>query len=182
VSPKADANQLPECPHVDTYGVHFPRRMSEADAFEQPDASAISASFTPARLGRISRRNSSALSGLALSHSESACLRAAIGQLPTIHKQPPLRCNERDVRLPPEGIPSCVPLPLAAEGDWGSFGTVLYVSDSWRNDFGIALQALTGPANRARRSIASRCSLQVLLQGAHPGPGTLSGKALWGSR
>jgi hypothetical protein len=33
--------------------------MSEAYAFEQPDALAISESFMPASFGRISRRNSS---------------------------------------------------------------------------------------------------------------------------
>jgi hypothetical protein len=45
--------------HVDTCGVHFPRLMSDADALEHPAASAISESFTPASLGRMSRRNSS---------------------------------------------------------------------------------------------------------------------------
>ncbi|MGD0944826.1 MAG: hypothetical protein ABR972_11210 [Acidimicrobiales bacterium] len=45
--------------HAETCGVRFPRRMSDADAFEQPAASAISESFTAASLGRISRRNSS---------------------------------------------------------------------------------------------------------------------------
>ena len=48
---------LANAAHVDTCGVHLPRRMSLAGALEQPAASAISASFTPASRGRISRRN-----------------------------------------------------------------------------------------------------------------------------
>ena len=45
--------------HAETCGVHFPRLMSDADAFEQPAASEISTSFTVLSRGRISRRNSS---------------------------------------------------------------------------------------------------------------------------
>jgi hypothetical protein len=45
--------------HVETCGVHFPRRMSDAYAFEQPVASTIAESFTSASLGRMPRRNSS---------------------------------------------------------------------------------------------------------------------------
>ena len=45
--------------HIETCGVHFPRLMSDADALQQPAASAISESFTLASPGRISRRNSS---------------------------------------------------------------------------------------------------------------------------
>jgi hypothetical protein len=56
----SQVDQLAERPPVvDTCGVHFPRLISDAYAFEHPAASAISASFTGASLGRISRRNSS---------------------------------------------------------------------------------------------------------------------------
>lgn len=44
-------------PHVDTCGVHFPRRTSEAEALLIPVASTISESFTVASLGRICLRN-----------------------------------------------------------------------------------------------------------------------------
>jgi hypothetical protein len=54
-----DANQLPSALDVDTCGVHFPRLMSDAYAFEQPAASAISESLTLPSFGRISRRNGS---------------------------------------------------------------------------------------------------------------------------
>ena len=46
-------------PHVETCGVHFPRLMSDADALQQPAASAISGSFTARSFGRISRQNCS---------------------------------------------------------------------------------------------------------------------------
>jgi len=45
--------------HVDTCGVRFPRRISDADAFEQTAASMISDNFTVASLGRMSLRNNS---------------------------------------------------------------------------------------------------------------------------
>ncbi len=43
----------PSAAQVDTCGVHFPRRMSDAYALEHLAASAISENFTPASLGRI---------------------------------------------------------------------------------------------------------------------------------
>jgi hypothetical protein len=41
---------------VDTWGVTFPARICDANAFEIPVAATMSISFTPARPGRISRR------------------------------------------------------------------------------------------------------------------------------
>jgi len=55
-------------------GVHFPRLMSDADAFEQPAASTISGSFMVASRGSTSRRNRSGsctVPGFACSHSAS---------------------------------------------------------------------------------------------------------------
>jgi hypothetical protein len=52
-------DEFGEWAHVETCGAHFPCLMSEADALQQPAASAMSMSFTVASLGRISRRNSS---------------------------------------------------------------------------------------------------------------------------
>ncbi len=69
-----DADKLTQRPRVDTCGAHFPRLMSEADALQQPAASAMSESFTVCSLGRISRRNSSGsctVPGFACSHSAS---------------------------------------------------------------------------------------------------------------
>ena len=43
LDPTSSASAL----HVETCGVHFPRRMSDAYALEHPAASAISESFTP---------------------------------------------------------------------------------------------------------------------------------------
>jgi hypothetical protein len=40
-------------------GVHFPRRMSDAYAFEELAASTTSESFTVPSLGKMSRRNKS---------------------------------------------------------------------------------------------------------------------------
>jgi hypothetical protein len=84
-------NSTPSAPHVDTCDVHFPRLMSDADALEHPAAAMISASGTLPSLGTISRRNNSrsqTAPGLALSHSDTARLRAMIGQLPAIREQP----------------------------------------------------------------------------------------------
>ena len=76
-------------PHVETCGVRFPLRTSDADALLIPVASTISDSLTVASPGRISRANSSGswtVPGLALSHSASARLRAAMAapRLPRI--------------------------------------------------------------------------------------------------
>jgi hypothetical protein len=55
----SNSTNLASAAHVETCGVHFPRRTSDAYALEHPAASAISESLTPASLGRISRQNSS---------------------------------------------------------------------------------------------------------------------------
>jgi hypothetical protein len=44
-SPTSTRASCPNAGHVDTCGVHFPRRMSLAYAFEHPAASAISDGF-----------------------------------------------------------------------------------------------------------------------------------------
>ena len=50
-----------ECPvnaaHVDTRGVHFPRVMPDADAFEQPAELAISDRFTFPSCGKMPWRH-----------------------------------------------------------------------------------------------------------------------------